>query len=162
MAKKMNRKCIMCGAEYSYCPKCGKDVDKPTWMNLFNDENCNEIYTIVTQFRDGYIDKDVAVERLSKCDIGVVNNESFKKLINEINKPNKIKKVQPKIEETVVEPTEIVEEVKDEVVVEVSKQPIVEPVAVETANEVVKESVNESIKEPVKENRFSKKNNKRY
>ena len=44
MARKINKKCCVCGNEYTYCPSCGEDRDKPTWMNSFCSENCKQIY----------------------------------------------------------------------------------------------------------------------
>lgn len=85
---KINKKCIICGSEYSYCTKCGKDAKKPTWMNLFDVENCKNIYTTCTEYRDGVISADEAKEKIAKCDLSKLNNfaESAKKIISLIKK----------------------------------------------------------------------------
>lgn len=86
MAKKNNRKCIVCGQEYYYCShNCIDSIDKPSWYAIFHDENCHDIYGAVANIlpQEG---KKAAKEALDKCDLS--NKENFHpniiKSINEI------------------------------------------------------------------------------
>ena len=74
MGKKNNRKCIICGHSYHFCPTCGEDAGKPTWYFIFDGENCHDIYEVCTQYRDGEIDTKVAYEKISKLDISNLDN----------------------------------------------------------------------------------------
>ena len=86
MAKKNNRKCIVCGREYYYCShNCMDSINKPSWYTIFHDENCHDIYGAVANIlpQEG---KEAAKEALDKCDLS--NKENFHpniiKSINEI------------------------------------------------------------------------------
>ena len=74
MGKKNNRKCIICGNSYHFCPTCGEDTGKPTWYFIFDGQNCHDIYEVCTQYRDGEIDANVAYEKISKLDISNIKN----------------------------------------------------------------------------------------
>ena len=75
MAKQNNRTCIICGKNYTYCPVCNSvDANKPTWYFIFDGQNCNDIYDVCTQYRDGEIDVKVAYEKISKLDISDLDN----------------------------------------------------------------------------------------
>ena len=95
MAKKNNRKCIVCGQEYYYCShNCIDSINKPSWYAIFHDENCHDIYNAVANIlpQEG---KKAAKEALDKCDLS--NKENFHpniiKSINEIyNIVDEIKK----------------------------------------------------------------------
>lgn len=84
--EKNNKKCIICGTMYSYCPSCNRDADKPTWYAIFHGESCKDIYDICTSYRDNVIDKKTAYERIIKCDISNLKNfnETTKAQIEEI------------------------------------------------------------------------------
>ena len=86
MAKKNNRKCIVCGREYYYCShNCIDSINKPSWYTIFHDENCHDIYGAVANIlpQQG---KEAAKEALDRCDLS--NKENFHpniiKSINEI------------------------------------------------------------------------------
>lgn len=86
MAKKNNRKCIVCGQEYYYCShNCIDSINKPSWYTIFHDENCHDIYGAVANIlpQQG---KEAAKEALDRCDLS--NKENFHpniiKSINEI------------------------------------------------------------------------------
>lgn len=86
MGKKNNRKCIICGHDYHFCPTCSEDTSKPTWYFIFDGQNCHDIYEVCTQYRDGEIDLKVAYEKISKLDLSNLKNfaESTRKQIDEI------------------------------------------------------------------------------
>ena len=118
---KNNRKCIICGKEYSYCPVCGKDVKKPSWYTIFCSDNCNSIYEAVTTFRDGGCTVEAARDLLNGLDLKAVDNDEFnattRKQIKDILSFNEKKDevVEPVAEEVVEEKVEAVEPVVEEV-----------------------------------------------
>jgi hypothetical protein len=88
MAKKINRVCSVCTQKYSYCPSCNEDWNKPTWMVLFHDENCKNIYTYANDYAHGDMSKEDAKVLLGKCDLTNLDNfhPVIKKTIMEILK----------------------------------------------------------------------------
>ena len=78
--KKNNRKCIVCGKLYTYCPHCGADATKPAWYAEFHDENCREIFHIVSEYLANEITKEEAQKRVQKCDLS--HKKTFKASIS--------------------------------------------------------------------------------
>lgn len=91
---KFNRKCILCGANYSFCGNCQGDSGKPSWYLIFDGERCNSVYEICTQYRDGKLNAKEAYKLLSELDLS--NLEDFV----EVTK-NQIKEIIRLNEETV-------------------------------------------------------------
>lgn len=83
---KLNRKCIICGIRYSYCPHCSEDANKPTWMAIFCGENCKDVYTTLDDFRDGRISKEDAQTVLNGLDLSPIEKlpKNFQEIFNEI------------------------------------------------------------------------------
>ena len=81
-----NRKCVICGAKYTYCSGCGEDNDKPAWMSVFHSENCLNIYHITSNYIGGAITKEEAAEQLKQCEINITDqyNPVFKERIENI------------------------------------------------------------------------------
>lgn len=61
--------CYLCGEHYKYCSSCSQDRMKPTWMNIFHEENCMKIFQTCTDYNMGLITKDEAQEILNACDL---------------------------------------------------------------------------------------------
>lgn len=84
-SKKNNRNCIVCGQSYYFCNHCQDGVIKPSWYNIFHDQNCHDIYDAVSNIYPTK-GKEAAKEALDKLDL--TNKENFHpniiKLINEI------------------------------------------------------------------------------
>ena len=82
----LNKTCVICGNKYSYCPSCGKDRNKPSWMASFCSENCRDVYDVVARYGMNKIHSAEAVEILNTCDLS--NKERFtastQRLIDEI------------------------------------------------------------------------------
>lgn len=101
---KLNRVCKVCGSKYRYCPSCETDL-RPTWYAMFHDENCKNIFMILT---DEFLKKITTLEakkELKKCDLSNSDNftESIKKhLDNVMNYKVKNKTTLPKQKEEVV------------------------------------------------------------
>lgn len=99
MASRYKKICYLCGKEYQYCSNCRDFRTQPAWKNMFDTEDCHEIFNISTQFAQGYLSKEEAKEKLKKHDLS--NMTSFK--------PEAIEQIQLILIESPKE--EIVEEV---------------------------------------------------
>lgn len=66
------RKCIVCGKEYEFCGGC-KKKNKPSWMNIYHDENCKNIWHAITTHYDekGAV---FAADMLSNLDLSDMDN----------------------------------------------------------------------------------------
>ena len=86
MIKKNNKKCLVCGTVYTYCPNCGEFNHLPKWMNIFHDENCMKIFYITTDYLAGNITADEARARYDACDLS--NKDNFntntKRVLSEV------------------------------------------------------------------------------
>lgn len=80
------RNCVICGAEYEYCPSCKKYNYLPRWMFLFDNQNCKDIYEVINQYDAKVIDKAEAKEKLAELDTSKKDSfaETFRKVVNEI------------------------------------------------------------------------------
>lgn len=47
------RKCILCGITYRYCPHCGEFDSLPKWMTMFDKDACKEIFNAVSEYNFG-------------------------------------------------------------------------------------------------------------
>lgn len=68
-ALKNNKKCIVCGKVYTYCPNCAEFHSMPRWYGIFHGENCKNLYELVCDFDAGVVSKDEALERAMECDL---------------------------------------------------------------------------------------------
>ena len=94
----LNRKCVVCGKEYSYCPSCGQDSDKPGWMTTFCGENCRSVYHACAGHYAGQLKDEEVKKMLEKCDLSNKENftESVQKVIDNICVNNKEENVEIK------------------------------------------------------------------
>ena len=99
---KLNRKCIICGTHYSYCPHCSEDANKPTWMAIFCGENCKDIYTTLDDFRDGRISREDAQTVLNGLDLSPIEKlpKNFQEIFNEIIVKKDIEAMDKTVEDT--------------------------------------------------------------
>lgn len=61
------RKCIVCGAEYDYCPNCNNE--QPRWRFLFDTKNCNDIWEVFNDYRTGQMNATQADKALKQLDL---------------------------------------------------------------------------------------------
>ena len=103
--------CACCHGNYSYCPVCKDDEDKPTWMFTFCSQNCHDIYEVASKYAAKELSANKAKNTLDKLDLSKFENfgESYKKIINEINKNIK-PEVKPVKAKVVTDGSEIKEE----------------------------------------------------
>ena len=83
---KLNKTCCVCGNKYSYCPSCGNNASKPSWMASFCSEDCKKVYEAAAAFNMNKMSAEEARCILDTCDLS--NKEHFtpstKKIIGEI------------------------------------------------------------------------------
>lgn len=84
--------CTVCRREYSYCPSCAEDADKPFWMNMFCSEDCFNIFNVCADLEAGKINASDANQKLNGKDLSKVESPSIKETLLKI-KNNKEKKV---------------------------------------------------------------------
>lgn len=79
--------CAVCYKSYEYCPVCGKDKDKPTWMFTFCSENCHDIYLVTSSYANYKLTANKAKNRLDKLDLSGLDNfgGSYQNVIADIN-----------------------------------------------------------------------------
>ena len=58
MAKK-NRTCYCCNEKYYYCPSCA-DEFRPSWMVMFDTEDCKTIFQTCSSYNNGSVTKEEA------------------------------------------------------------------------------------------------------
>lgn len=93
MARKIKRTCIVCGKEYTFCPQCKEDSNKPSWMMIFDSQDCHDIFDAVTGFKDGIYDKETAKGKISNCKLEMNKySNDIAKTLKEITKKEAVKK----------------------------------------------------------------------
>ena len=138
-SKKNNRSCIVCGRSYYFCNHCQDGEIKPSWFNIFHNQNCHDIYDAVANIYPEQ-GKKAAKEELDKLDLSNKENfhQNITKLINEIYD---IKNVENNdIESTIDEKINI--EIKEEE----KKEQIVDKTEIQSEVKEEKETVNVNIK----------------
>lgn len=63
------RKCIVCGAEYEYCPSCSKYSKLPRWKFNFDVENCMNLFMIAGSYNSKTITAEEARNQFNACDL---------------------------------------------------------------------------------------------
>lgn len=97
----LNRTCLACGKKYEYCGSCPTSANLPVWKNIFDTENCKTIFENTSDFVQGVISKDVAKNRISKCDFSIKYKDNIQKHINNIMAEPKIEKIMEDTEEII-------------------------------------------------------------
>jgi len=127
---KYTRKCVVCGKHYEYCNTCMSYSDKPTWMTMFHDENCKNIFEITSAYYAGSRSDEVIREQLLACDLS--GKDQFTKKTQEViekfmdaPKP-KAKRAKKKVLEAVVEEVPV-----EEIATEVPATPVEEVLVTE-------------------------------
>jgi len=67
-----NRSCFCCGTEYYYCPTCEEQRDLETWHIMFDEENCKNIFKILTDDFLKYTTKLETIALLENCDLTTI------------------------------------------------------------------------------------------
>lgn len=114
MNKKM-RKCAVCRSEYTYCPRCNEDKDKPNWYFAFCSSNCKDIYETTSSFENNWISRDEARAELDKLDLSKADTfgTSYKSSIEKIYITNDVV-IENVLTSKDVEESELVNEIEPE------------------------------------------------
>lgn len=88
--KTPNCKCLTCGTEYYFCPKCNshKPSPAPLWRVNYCDENCKKIFEIVSNYNCGSLTEEQASKLLSECDLTNLDKmrDSIKSVVKSVQK----------------------------------------------------------------------------
>lgn len=87
MARKIKKKCCVCGKEYEIvCPNCSESANQPTWLNSFCCETCRDVYNACSGYYGKAYSAQEARALLDLCDLSNKENytPSTQNLIKEI------------------------------------------------------------------------------
>lgn len=69
-----NRTCYFCGKEYSYCPNCPRDREKPAWYEMWCSETCKELDHILKENQFGRLQDEEAAEQIKSIELPEITN----------------------------------------------------------------------------------------
>lgn len=91
MANKNNRTCFVCSRSYRFCPTCAEYESWPYWHVMFHDANCHDIWYVLSDFENGVITKEEAIEKMNHLDASVIDKNN-KNVMDSYNKLFGLKK----------------------------------------------------------------------
>ena len=69
-----NRKCLVCGKKYDFCPTCEKDRFEPFWKVSFHDDNCHDVWQTLCAVTCKTISEADGAKKLKKLDLTHVDS----------------------------------------------------------------------------------------
>jgi len=84
------RKCVVCGKEYEYCPHCARFKHLPVWMLAYCSDDCKETYMAINQYDFGHIDAKEALKIVDSYKVKIANKE-LAKSVKDMKKETKKK-----------------------------------------------------------------------
>ena len=66
---KLNKICYVCNKSYKHCYSCPSDLNHPSWMEMFDTENCKNIFNILCKHSQKMITEEEARVQLKGCDL---------------------------------------------------------------------------------------------
>jgi hypothetical protein len=83
---KINAYCDICGRGYEMCHTCRETKTYKPWRTITDTMEHYKIYSAISDYNNGYNDKNKAKEQLSKLDLSELNDfvPAIKKVIEEI------------------------------------------------------------------------------
>lgn len=92
--------CVICGKKYKACMSCKDMVTIKPWRSITDKIDCYKIFLVLSQYNNGYIDKEKAKSLLEEIEYNEKDlRESVLKTINEIRTSNKdVKKSKNSVE----------------------------------------------------------------
>ena len=108
MAKK-NRTCYCCNEKYYYCPSCA-DEFRPSWMVMFDTEDCKTIFQTCSSYNNGSVTKEEAKQIFK--DIKFKDFDLYEKSVSDTLK--EIYKEDVKVEQNSKDESKENVEIKDE------------------------------------------------
>lgn len=123
------RRCVVCGSEYKFCPRCNEDADKPLWYFTFCAEQCKNIYNITSGYEDGKITANVAKTKLDKLDLSKLDKfgTSYKASIEKITSTAVKEVIVDEAVETIIETKdgENVENIEETAITEAVEEKVI-------------------------------------
>lgn len=123
------RRCVVCGSEYKFCPRCNEDADKPLWYFTFCAEQCKNIYNITSGYEDGKITANVAKTKLDELDLSKLDKfgTSYKASIEKINSTAAKEVIVEETVETIIETKdgENVENIEETAITEAVEEKVI-------------------------------------
>ena len=123
------RRCVVCGSEYKFCPRCNEDADKALWYFTFCAEQCKNIYNITSGYEDGKITANVAKTKLDKLDLSKLDKfgTSYKASIEKINSTAVKEVIVDEAVETIIETKdgENVENIEETAITEAVEEKVI-------------------------------------
>lgn len=77
-----NKKCLLCGKGFKFCPTCQQKSPADAWKNIFDKENCRTIFNLACDFHQKEVDIDKAREILLNCDLS--DKDTFRSDVVEV------------------------------------------------------------------------------
>lgn len=63
------KKCIVCGKTYEYCPHCNKGSKNDRWKSSYCSENCRDIFHTCSNFEGKLLSQEEAFNKLNGLNI---------------------------------------------------------------------------------------------
>lgn len=89
-----DRRCIVCGTEYEFCPHCGKVPSDLLWKNIFCSIECKEIVDICHRYHGNDISQADAYDALVR--LGMKEKSNNGNMAETISKIMSYQKPEPK------------------------------------------------------------------
>ena len=83
-------KCYVCGKENKYCPNCAEFANAPSYLQMYDSEECQKIDMTLNKFWFNHLSKDQAKELLAGCNLGKVMNKDLLVAVNKLNEEDNI------------------------------------------------------------------------
>ena len=99
------RKCLACGKEYNFCPRCEASRNTP-WMVTFDCAECKEIFNVVSGYNMGLVtleDVKTVLDKNNISDVSVYQGTIREVLMKAITPEKKVVKEPEKIENVDIE-----------------------------------------------------------
>lgn len=74
MAQRGERKCIVCGTKYTYCPNCGNGDPKDSYKFIYDKKECEDVFNICSRYHFGELKAADALKRLEKYELSDLSN----------------------------------------------------------------------------------------
>lgn len=132
MSKRSNKICHTCSTKYNFCTGCAEYDHLPRWMALFHNDNCRNIFNIISSYNVGHVSKEDALCQLKDCDLSYKNNIKE----NIIRKIDEIFEIENVVDNEITD-IQYNETTIEEFVAELIEQPTIN--VVESNNEITEE-----------------------
>lgn len=78
------RICLICGKKYNFCPRCPGGAKLPSWMSIYDNEDCKRVFEICSAYVNKKMSKGDAVIKLKSFKLPGHLNEHYQKIVDEI------------------------------------------------------------------------------